>query len=183
MEMQPQTATSHPAANKKKQTYDAPAQCIKPRNPPEPTCTQLHEHHYAMQTLRTSIGLGRLLWLGRLQGLLWRRVEDAGGVDQSGMRVQLKAKARTIEGFDVEIALCGNGLVGEATAGQKTFSRAQMLTLTGYRIRAKRICHLASLPSTLGKASSLGRRQSGRSTARWRGAQQGCHTQQPWPRS
>ena len=56
----------------------------------------------------------RLLRLSRLECFLWRRVQNASGVDQAGVGVQLKTKAWKVESLDVEISLCGNWLVGEA---------------------------------------------------------------------
>lgn len=66
--------------------------------------------------LRMSVDLYRFLWFGRLQSLLWRRVQDTSGIDQPGVGVQLKPKAGSVEILDVEIALGGNGLVGKAAA-------------------------------------------------------------------
>jgi hypothetical protein len=108
MGTQPQTgaATSYPTINRKKQNdccSDAMHEAKKKN--PNPIWTQPPKHHYAMQTSRMPIDLYRLFLFSRLQGLLWRRVENAGGIDQSSMRVQFETKARTIESFDVEIAL------------------------------------------------------------------------------
>ena len=47
------------------------------------------------------IDLYRFLLFGRLQSLLWRRVQDTGGIDQAGMWVQLKPKAGSVEILDV----------------------------------------------------------------------------------
>lgn len=51
--------------------------------------------------LRMPIDLYRLLLFGRLQRLLWRRIQDTGGIDQPSVRVQLEPKARSIEVFDI----------------------------------------------------------------------------------
>lgn len=49
---------------------------------------------------------------------MWGGVEDAGGIDQSRVGVQLKTEAGKIERLDIEIALGGNGFVGKAKAYQ-----------------------------------------------------------------
>ena len=57
-----------------------------------------------------------LLLLSRLQSFLWRGVEDPCSVDEAGVGVQLKTETGEVEVLDVEVALGGDGLVGEKVA-------------------------------------------------------------------